>query len=504
MNSSKKATYTKKNGWRQQPATTDSILTDDEAERTLLGMLIRGQLAFKFVQDYIPNYTVFATEAHQNLYRSIESLAADGKKVSAWEVKRVASQIFGPYAYEEPEKVEWASLITELKKLPDAKNVESTCIHIKETSMRRRFFDMSVEIEALSKSPSSDIYNALQRTEEGLNEIKTFSYAGEEFDFGKNLDSWLDRLDDIQQNGKVVGMGTGIKNLDAVTNGWYPGNLVTVGARPGMGKSAFMVASTRNVAVLEGQGVGIMSLEMTVLELTTRIMAIDTGYANGELTDGKNSVNAAYCREVAGKIRNANIILEANSYQLLEVERRLDRWATQGIKLVFIDYLQLIEDPEFNGTREQQVANITRRLKKRAQRNGQTIVIFSQLSREVDKRPNKVPQLSDLRESGAIEQDSDVVMFLYRPAYYSTPENPIDPGLEDYLEIHIPKNRNGRITVANPVKLQYQTWNNRIWGFMEPCPYRPEPIRDGYRRKEVVEQTTLSFPILPPSDEQPF
>jgi replicative DNA helicase len=252
----------------------------------------------------------------------------------------------------------------------------------------------------------------------------------------------------------MTGVPSGFTELDRITNGWQRSDLIIVAARPGMGKTAFTLALARNAALDFNKPVAFFSLEMSALQLTHRLMSMvaeipGTKLRNAQLEDYEwQQLNTAVERfsEVPIYIDDTPAI---NIFELRAKCRRLKMH--HDIQLIVVDYLQLMAagpDQKRGGTREQEISTISRALKTMAKELDVPVIALSQLSRAVETRGgNKRPQLSDLRDSGAIEQDADIVLFIYRPDYY---EMEADPTIsKDQAEIMISKHRNGALGTVN-------------------------------------------------------
>ncbi|HBH47015.1 MAG TPA: replicative DNA helicase, partial [Bacteroidales bacterium] len=236
---------------------------------------------------------------------------------------------------------------------------------------------------------------------------------------------------------------------DRITNGWQPANLVILAARPAMGKTAFVLSMARNMAVEHNKGVAIFSLEMSSIELVNRLISSEAELASNKIRTGQLNEDEWQKLEYrARRLEEAPIFIDdtpaISIFELRAKCRRLKR--QHDIDIVVIDYLQLMTGPpESKGNREQEVSSISRALKGIAKELDIPIICLSQLNRSVEARPDKRPQLSDLRESGAIEQDADIVSFIHRPEYYGFTEDENQMSLRGIAEIILAKHRAGSI-----------------------------------------------------------
>lgn len=254
------------------------------------------------------------------------------------------------------------------------------------------------------------------------------------------IESNQDRTDGLS------GVPSGYTGIDKITLGWQASDLIIIAARPAMGKTAFVLTMARNMTVDHNIPVAFFSLEMSSKQLVKRLLVSETGLSSEKIRGGKKlqDYELVQLHERIKDLTSALLYIDETPslsiYEFRSKARRLVRNA--GVKLIIIDYLQLMTGPpELRGMREQEVSNISRSLKAIAKELDIPIIALSQLSRAVETRGgNKRPQLSDLRESGAIEQDADIVMFIHRPEYYGMESETAEQGL---AEIIIAKHRNG-------------------------------------------------------------
>jgi replicative DNA helicase len=254
----------------------------------------------------------------------------------------------------------------------------------------------------------------------------------------------------------LTGVPTGFSSLDRMTSGWQRSDLVIVAARPAMGKTAFSLSLLRNAAVDFGRPVAIFSLEMSTLQLVDRLISSEAEIESAKLKTGRmQDWEMEQLNKKVEKMREAKIFIDDTpALSILELRAKARRLKAQSkIELIVIDYLQLMAgDTTKNsgGNREQEIASISRALKQLAKELDVPIIALSQLSRAVETRGgDKKPQLSDLRESGAIEQDADMVIFLYRPEYYGITEDAEGRPTQGMGEIIIAKHRNGSLGSVN-------------------------------------------------------
>ena len=248
----------------------------------------------------------------------------------------------------------------------------------------------------------------------------------------------------------MLGVPTGFKKLDDILLGWQKSDLIIVAGRPSMGKTAATLNFARNAAVLGGIGVGIFSLEMSHSQIVLRLLSAESEVSSEKIRKGTTDKNELL-KIHAGveRLASANIIIDDTpALTLLELKAKARRMKLQdNVQMIVIDYLQLMSGSgkKYDGNREQEISNISRGLKALAKELDMPIIALSQLSRQVESRAEKRPILSDLRESGAIEQDADIVMFLYRPEYYGLDRDVDGNDLRGKAEFIIQKHRNGSL-----------------------------------------------------------
>jgi replicative DNA helicase len=260
------------------------------------------------------------------------------------------------------------------------------------------------------------------------------------------------RIEEIAGKEGLSGIPTGFHDLDKLTSGWQPSDLIIVAARPGMGKTAFTLSMARNMAIDYGAPVAFFSLEMSSVQLITRLISSETGLSSEKLRTGK--LEKHEWEQLSIKVKDLEkaplYIDDTPSLSIFDLRAKARRLSSQyGIKMIVIDYLQLMTaggNGKGGGNREQEISTISRNLKALAKELNVPVIALSQLSRAVETRgSSKRPLLSDLRESGAIEQDADIVSFIYRPEYYKIDEwdDEERSPTQGQAEFIVAKHRNG-------------------------------------------------------------
>ena len=303
----------------------------------------------------------------------------------------------------------------------------------------------------------------------------------------------------------ITGVPSGLSNVDQVTGGWQPGDLIILAARPGMGKTAFMMQSARNAAVMFKKPVGIVSLEMQNIGLMQRMQAAETGVNSQSIRKALLTDDEYIAfRAKLPALESAPLYIDETPGQSISSIRAKAHQLKQkhGIEMLLVDYLQLIAPPAHLGKaiREQQVSYISGQLKILAKELKIPVIALSQLSRKVDERSDKRPQLSDLRESGAIEQDADMICFLYRPDYYGIKDDGKgNPYADGYTELIIAKHRNGDL---DDVKLKFINTITKFEDYSEwPMPTNTFPATD-YSASLKANKDFEAPPT--PTDDLPF
>lgn len=339
-----------------------------------------------------------------------------------------------------------ASYLTELTAVvPTSANVEEYGKIIREMSAKRAIISASGEIAELSFDASKPLKDVLNRAEGKIFSISQENLSRNFVSMKDILAQSFDRLDEIQRRGAGLrGIPSGFKDLDNVLAGFQDSNLIILAARPGVGKSAFLLNLISHVAVKEKMPVGLFSLEMSTEELGDRLLVSMAGvdawkYKTGRLEDE----DFDKLQDAMGVLGDAQIFIDDTpAISIMEMRTKARRQQMEhGLKLLMVDYLQLMDSGRHFDNRVQEVSAISQSLKNLARELKIPVIAASQLSRAVEARGNKKPQLSDLRESGSIEQDADVVMFLYRP------EENKDMAPSDKIPtiLSIDKHRNGSL-----------------------------------------------------------
>jgi replicative DNA helicase len=408
-----------------------------DAEESVLGAMMLSPGAIGAVSEVL-DAGDFYRESHAKIYRAALSLYARGEPVDA---------ITLVDELEERSELEGAGgrvRIHELAALvPAAANAAHYARIVREMATLRGLIRTGQEIARLGWERPGEVDELVDRAEQVLFDLSQDRVTTEFAHIDQLLKESFERITQLYEAGAdVTGTASGFRELDRLTSGFQPGNLVIVAARPSMGKSALGLCMAANLAVRESVPVGIFTLEMSKSEVTQRLMCSEAKVESQRLRTGKLAVDdwprlTAAC----DKLAKAPIYVDdTGSINLMEIRSKARRLKSlePSLGLLLIDYLQLMTSGTTAENRVQEVSQISRSLKVLARDLDVPIVAMSQLSRAVEQRHDKRPILSDLRESGSIEQDADVVMFIYRDEYYNE-----ESDQQGIAEVNVAKHRNG-------------------------------------------------------------
>ena len=378
----------------------------------------------------------FYKPRHGNLFRAMTHLSDRGEAVDVITVTDEMKRTLAADLVADP-----AELVELQSTTPSVANVQHYATIVKELSTLRRLAAVAGEISDLAYSAPSDVEQAVDEAEIKLMEISDSRNVDSMALLNDLLDPSLDRIDELARNGgQVTGIRTGFIDLDRVLSGLQPSTLSIIGARPAMGKTAFALGILVHVGVVERKPALLFSLEMSHLELTQRLLASESSVDAQKMKLGQLSESDwDKVNNQVTRLSGAPIYIDDNPHlTVMDIRSRARRLKKQHgeLGLVMIDYLQLMQGRTKAENRQVEVAEMSRGLKILARELECPVVALSQLSRGLEQRQDKRPMLSDLRESGSLEQDADVVMFLYREQAY-------DPQASPEAEVIIAKHRNG-------------------------------------------------------------
>lgn len=414
-----------------------------EAEQAVLGSIFRTPNAIIEAMEYVEPID-FYRRNHQLIFQAMVDLNENDSTIDAL---TIANQLDKKGQLED---VGGRQYLAELAvSAPTSRNISFYAQIVEEKSTLRRLIQASDEIAKKSYAQTEDIADIIDEAERRILQVAGNRNSEGFQHIGRVIQDNLVDINQLFKNDEqITGLSTGYTELDSITAGLHPDELVIIAARPGVGKTAFALNLAQNIGTNTNETVAIFSLEMSSSQLVNRMLCaegtIDANHLRtGQLSDEEwdNLVIAA------GSLSEANIYIDDTpGIRTAEIRAKCRRLAKEnnGLGLIVIDYLQLIEGGGRNENRQQEVSEISRQLKRLAKELSVPVVALSQLSRSVEARQDKRPILSDLRESGSIEQDADIVGFLYREDYYRNEDDEEDDSARDNIvEVIIEKNRSG-------------------------------------------------------------
>lgn len=332
--------------------------------------------------------------------------------------------------------------------VPTSANIKHYAQIVAEKSTLRKLAKLSEEIANNCYSAKDTLEVILEDTEKRVFELVQKRNVGEFVPIRQVVMNAMDAIEKASKaKGTVTGIPTGFIDLDYKTAGMQPSDLILIAARPSMGKTAFVLNIAQHVAFKQNQTVAIFSLEMSKEQLVNRLLSLESKVSSQNIRTGNLSDSEwEKLVESAGVVGKSNLIIDDTpGISISELRSKCRKYKLEhNLSMIIIDYLQLMSGSGKTDSRQQEISDISRSLKSLARELHVPVISLSQLSRAVEQRPDHRPMLSDLRESGAIEQDADVVMFIYRDDYYNK-----DTELKNVAEIIIAKQRNGPIGTVN-------------------------------------------------------
>lgn len=461
-----------------------------DLEGAILGACMLEKNAFDRVSEILKPESFYRT-AHQLVFKAMTSLSHKNQAIDILtvveELKHLESleEVGGPYFVER---------LT--NSVVSSANIGTHALIIKQKFMKRELIRIGGETISAAYDDTTDVSDIIEAHEKQFTDLSTGGAIKSFTAQDEALVEAIKRIEDLrQQDDHLTGVPCGLTAIDQLTHGWQGSDLIIMAARPAVGKTALALQFARNAALdpFKPVPVGFWSLEMSTMQLTNRNLAAESeiyleNIRNGKLTDAHMKI--LYAKAVQ-RLAKARIFYDDTAgltiYELRARIRRLKRQWVRDYKtddgLFIVDYLQLMSGKS-KGTREQEIAEISRGLKQIAKETNNPVIALSQLSRATEQRTGdkKMPQLSDLRESGAIEQDADMVMFLYRPEYYGETSNEQGESTKGETHLKIAKHRNGSLETiklrADLAIQKFYTWD----GFNDPVKPKSnfQPLRMPY------------------------
>ncbi|WBX72673.1 replicative DNA helicase [Tenacibaculum pacificus] len=414
-----------------------------ELEEAVLGAMMIDKKGIDEVIDILTPES-FYDKRHQEVYQAIYTLFQNSEPI---DLLSVSNQL------KKSGKLDVAGgdffLIGLTQKVASSAHIEFHSRIILEKYIQRRLITISSEIIENSYNETIDVFDLLDEAEGKLFEVTQGNLKKGAEKADSLVQQSINRIQEISGKEGMSGLQTGFTKLDALTSGWQPSDLIIIAARPGMGKTAFVISMAKNMAIQFNNAVAIFSLEMSSVQLITRMISSETGLTSEKLRKGDLEPHEWEQLNVkVKKLSDAPIFIDDTpALSIFDLRAKARRLVSQhDVKIIVIDYLQLMTAGGSGGNREQEISTISRNLKALAKELSIPVIALSQLSRAVETRGgSKRPLLSDLRESGAIEQDADIVSFIFRPEYYGMTEWDDDDHTprEGQGEFIVAKHRNG-------------------------------------------------------------
>lgn len=467
-----------------------SIPNNIEAEQSVLGCnLLDDNVAIQIMSMLKPED--FYTEAHKTIFEAMTTINAASKPI---DYVTLTDELERMGVLESVGGIDYITTLTNI--VPSSANYKHYADIVKRTSLMRKLIRSSQEIiEKAYEGQEENILGFAEKTIFDISEQEDFSSL---VAIGDTLDSVLNKFEEIDKNGgQVRGITTGLEGLDKLTGGLQRSDLILLAARPSVGKTSLAMNIVNNAALLGKHKVAVFSLEMPKEQITQRTLCSISGVSMEKALKGKlQPSDWSALWEGSKKLNDAKIYIDDSSMntsvQILSKCRRLKR-EQGGLDLVMIDYLQLMSPAKKSkdSNRQNEVAEITRNLKIAARELNVPIILLSQLSRDIEKREGHEPVLSDLRESGAIEQDADIVMFIHNPSRYGDLQVEDGPNI---CELIVAKHRNGSLA---KIKLK---WIPEITTFVDVGAHSdkksleemapPPPPPPAYAEQDIILQET--------------
>ena len=418
-----------------------------EAEQSVIGSMIIDREAITIASEIISGEDFYGRQ-YGVIFDTMVELNDEGKPVDLVTLQdRLREKDVPP----EISSLEFVKSMIDW--VPTSANVKYYATIVAEKSTLRKLIRLNEEIENTCYTGKENLEVILENTEKKVFELVQKRNTGDYVPIRQVVMNAMDKIEKASKNkGNVTGVATGFIDLDYRTAGMQPSDLILVAARPSMGKTAFVLNIAQHVAFKLNQTVAIFSLEMSKEQLVNRLFSLESRVDSQHLRTG-NLSDAEWEKliESAGVIGKSNLIIDDTpGISISELRSKCRKYKLDhDLKMIIIDYLQLMSGSgRGSDSRQQEISDISRSLKALARELNVPVIALSQLSRAVEQRPDHRPMLSDLRESGAIEQDADVVMFIYRDDYYNK-----DTDRKGIAEIIIAKQRNGPIGTVELVWL---------------------------------------------------
>ena len=437
-----------------------------EAEQSVIGSMMIDREAIVVASEVITGED-FYNKQYGVVFETMVELHESGKPVDLVTLQDKLKEKDVPSEVSSLEFI--MGIITAV---PTSANIRYYANIVAEKSILRNMIRLNEEIENLCYNGKESMEFILEDAEKRIFQLTQKRNSGEFVPIRQVVLNALKKIEaSAKSDGRVTGIATGFYDLDFKTSGMQPADLVLIAARPSMGKTAFVLNIAQHVAFRLHKTVAIFSLEMSKEQLVNRMFSLESNVDAQNLRNGTLSdVEWEKLIESAGVIGKSNLIIDDTAgISISELRSKCRKFKLEhNLEMIIIDYLQLMSGSGRSESRQQEISEISRSLKSLARELNVPVLALSQLSRAVEQRPDKRPMMSDLRESGAIEQDADVIMFIYRDDYYNK-----DSERKGISEIIIAKQRNGPIGTVDLVWLpEYTKFANKEHGkYSEPSEY---------------------------------
>jgi len=453
-------------------------------EEVVLGNILLYKNAFSEASVLLKE-EYFYKENHSKIFKAAQNLFNRSNPIDISTVSQELRKM------EELEMVGGSYYLMELtERVKSVTDIEYHCKIIIEKYLQREVIRISSNSVNDGYEDSTDVFELIERTQSQIFNLLAFN---DNKDISDMAELCMDVMMDLEEEPVegLTGVGSGFTDIDRLTGGWQSQDLVIIAARPAMGKTAFMLKNVKNAAIIHKKPVLVFSLEMSKLQLTHRMISDEADVLFERI---RKKTLSEYERKVLNtniqKLKEAPIYIDDTpNLNIFEVRAKARRMKERfGIEMIVIDYLQLMtaETKGKSNNREQEISLISRSLKQLAKELNIPVIALSQLSRAVESRAgaNKRPQLSDLRESGSIEQDADMVGFLYRPEYYEIYQDSNGASTIGLCELIFQKNRHG---VCDTIKLDFNGAYMRFKDWIETDAFRNKPAFNNIPTEEQEE-----------------
>ncbi len=413
-----------------------------EAEKAVIGSILIDPDSLSKVHDIL-RADYFYDPRHSLIYSTIDKLFVENRAI---DVLTITDELKKNKKIKQSGGAAYLSEI--VAEVPTSANIYDYAVIVKEKATRRSLISYGSKLDESAREENREIEDILDELESNLLGLSTDSATRDFFDSATLLEMQMERADEYAKNPNALrGLSTGLKNIDNILGGLHKSDLIILAARPSVGKSAFAVHMAREAAVSEHKSVAYFSLEMPAVQVMERMMAQQMHANLWRLRMGNlNESEFKRIPEATGKLGEAKIFInDTPGISMMQLRSKARKLAMEnGLDLIIIDYLQLMTTRDIDN-RAQAVGEISRSLKILARELNIPIIALSQLNRAVENRQDRMPQLSDLRESGSIEQDADLVIFLSREIITDEEENSDDKK----IDVIIAKHRNGGVGKVN-------------------------------------------------------